>query len=175
MGYLGGAPGCTLGSLTGSWVWPMGEFKGSWQLWKPLKNIGFYYVLRHRKGQGEPWRVPGGSLGALGRPPGHGGGSSGITWGFLRGPKAQSEDAWRSCDHLGRSLGRLWAPLGRPKKLWLTLIQLRELVLMGPGPPLSYKLKLIAQRNIGRSEIGPSLPGSNTPLGLSARRICIYI
>ena len=62
-------------------------------------------------------------------------------------------------------MGRLRGPWGRPKKLRLTLIHVRELVLMGPGPPLSYKLKLIAQRKIGRSEIGPSLPGSNTPLG----------
>ena len=46
---------------------------------------------------------------------------------------------------------------------------------MGPGPPLSYKLKLIAQRKTGRSEIGPSLPGPNTPLSLSGRRIYIYI
>ena len=66
---------------------------------------------------------------------------------------------------MGRSLGRLRAPWGRPKKLWLTLTRIRELVVMGPGPPLSYKLKLIAQRKIARSEIGPSLRGSNTPLG----------
>ena len=54
-------------------------------------------------------------------------------------------------------MGRLGEPWGGPKKLRPTLIRIRELVVMGPGPPLSYKLKLIAQRKIGRSEICPSL------------------
>ena len=93
----------------------MSEFKRSWQLWKPFKNQRFLLGFQHRKGQGGPWRVPGGSLGTLGRPPGHVGGSSGITWGFSRGRKAQSEDPWRGCDHLGASLGRLRAPWGVPK------------------------------------------------------------
>ena len=65
--------------------------------------------------------------------------------------------------------------MGEAQKAVIDIDPARELVLMGPGPPLSYKLKLIAQRKIARSVIGPSLRGSNTLLGLSARRIYIYI
>ena len=62
-------------------------------------------------------------------------------------------------------MGRLRGPWGGPKELRPSLMGINELVQGVPGPPLSYKLKLIAQRKIDRSEIGPSLPGSNTPLG----------
>ena len=37
----------------------------------------------------------------------------------------------------------------------------------GPWPPLSYKLKLLPQREISRSEMCPSLPGSSASLSCS--------
>ena len=69
-----------------------------------------------------------GLLGTLGRPPGHGGGSSWIASGFLRGRKAQREDPWRGCDHLGASLGRLGGPWGGAQK---------ATVIIGPAPGTS--------------------------------------
>ena len=157
-GYLGVAGR----SLGGPWGGPVGIFKRSWQLLKSLKNHLFLLCF-------QPWRCPGGSLGgrwgARGTLRGPRGGSSGITWGFWRSHRAQSEDPWRICDHLRGSLGRLRGPWGGARGLRVSLMGIEELVLMGPGPPLSYKLKLIAQRKIDRSDADPSLRGSNTPLG----------
>ena len=64
--------------------------------------------------------------------------------------------------------------LGAEWGLRVLLTHIKTLVVMGPGPPLGYKLNLIAQRTIGRSETVPSPRGSNTPLG-QARRIYICI
>ena len=79
----------------------MPVFERAWQLWKPLKNRWSSLCFKASEGPGGPWKVPGGSLGTLGRPPGHRGGSSGITWGLSRSRKAQSEDPLVGCDHLG--------------------------------------------------------------------------
>ena len=62
----------------------------------------------------------------------------------------------------------LWGGFGGPGGawgLWFPSAWIEELTVMGPGPPLSYKLKLIAQRKIDRSDADPSRPGSSTPLG----------
>ena len=69
MGYLGGAPGGTLGSLEGSWEGPMSEFKRSWQLWKPLKNLWLLLCFQPSEGPGGVLEGPWGIAGRLGAPP----------------------------------------------------------------------------------------------------------
>ena len=147
------------GSVLGG---PVGVFKRSWQLWKSLKNHWFFLCFRARG-------CPGGSLGkrwgAWGAPQAIGEAPR----GSLGGPREVGGLKARILRGFVITWGGPWGAFGRPgggpKKLRASLSRIKELVVMGPGPPLSYKLKLIAQRKIDRSDADPSLPHSNTPLG----------
>ena len=110
-----------------------------------------------------PWGDRCGAGGRTPRPVGE------LLGDLLRAPKkseAQSEDAWRVCGHLG-VLGPPAGAQGAGMGALLIIDPDQQPSGSGPWPPpLSYyKLKFIAQRKIGRSEICPPLRWSNTLLG----------
>ena len=144
-----GGLGCALGSLRGCWDGSgrgCGCISGFLAALDHGETVGFYSVFnigRARVG-------PGGSLGvarSLGAPPGLGGflgdhlrvfEKSDASKRILGGIVIDWCGPWGACVSLG----------GWSKELCPSLIRV-----WGPGHPLSYKLKLISRRKIGRSEI----------------------
>ena len=78
-------------------------------------------------------------------------------WGSLMDLEARRGAPWSPFGHSAVSADALGEDLGTPKWLRPTLIRIEEVEFGGPGPPLSYKLKLIelkdckseGQRNSG--------------------------
>ena len=64
-------------------------------------------------------------------------------WGSLMDLEARRGAPWRCFGHSGVSEGGLGGGPGAPKRLRDALGPIDEVDLGGPGPPLSYKLKLI--------------------------------
>ena len=65
-------------------------------------------------------------------------------WASLMDLEARRRAPWSPFGRSGVSGGALGGALGGPKRLRGTLTRIGELVWGGPGPPPSYKLKVIA-------------------------------